>query len=62
LRETYKRSIVRKALCALYSYGYSKYMIKVKGQRAEKVHERHLKEKAYSSLMDAVIESKESLV
>jgi hypothetical protein len=38
LRETYKRSIVRKALCALYSYGYSKYVLKVKGQRAEKVH------------------------
>jgi transposase len=38
LRETYKLSIVRKALCALYSYGYSKYVLKVKGQRAEKVH------------------------
>ena len=53
---------MRKALCALYSYGYSKYVLKVKGQRAEKVHERHLKEKAYSSLIDAVVEIKQSLV
>ena len=38
LRDTYKRAIIRKALCALYSYGYAKYVLKVKGQRAEKVH------------------------
>ena len=61
LRETYKRAIIRKALCALYSYGYAKYVLKVKGQRAEKVHQRHLKEKAYSSLMDAVVESRQSV-